>query len=140
MTRPRPFRYAADPVCLAGAVAYVAYRAMLRPAGAGGAFCHGYLNDLLCLPLFLPISLGLQRRVGLRRHDGRPRLWEVVQHAAAFSVMFEIVIPRFPTVFCSTADPMDALAYLAGGLIAYGIWCGLPLRRQDCGPLVRSYP
>ena len=94
----------------------------LKPHGIGGAFTRGYLNDVLCIPLFLPIILGLQRMVRLRLHDGPPRLWEMLQHWVIFSVLFEIVLPKYPQYFRTTADAMDVVAYLAGGMIAWMWW------------------
>ena len=115
--RPRPFRYAADPVCVGAVLLYAVNRWALKPHGVGGAFTHGYLNDVLCLPLFLPPILFAQRLLRLRRHDGRPRLWEVLQHWLVFSLVFEVVLPRYPQWFRTTADPLDVVAYLAGGLV-----------------------
>jgi hypothetical protein len=118
----RPFRYYADPVCVASLVAYALNRFVLKPNGVGGDFVRCYLNDLLCLPLFLPTILYVQRRLGLRRTDAFPRAWEVVQHWLVFAVVFEVVLPRYPTWFRTTADPLDAVAYLVGGLAALLIW------------------
>jgi hypothetical protein len=69
--------------------------------------------------------LGLQRLLKIRRHDGRPRLWEVLQHWVIFSVVFEVVIPRFPQHFRSTADVLDVVAYLMGGLLAWIGWSNI---------------
>lgn len=122
--RPRPARfwYCFDPICIASVVIYAVNRWYLKPHHIGGLFTIGYLNDLLCLPLFLPIILGVQRVIGLRRHDGFPRLWEVLQNWIIFSILFEVIIPRFPRYFRSTADPLDAVAYLVGGIVAWGWW------------------
>lgn len=118
----RRFRYVADPICVGSVLLYAANRWFLKPHHIGGAFTHGYLNDVICLPLFLPPILYAQRLVGLRKHDGYPRLWEVLQHWVIFSIVFEVVIPRFPKYFRSTADPLDVVAYLAGGLVAWLYW------------------
>ena len=126
----RDFRYLADLVCVMAIVIYVVNRWLLKPHGIGGAFAKNYLNDVLCLPLFVPVSLGLQRLLRVRQHDGRPRLWEVFQHWAVFSVMFELVIPRFPRQFHSTADPLDVLAYLGGGLAAWFVWSWASARNR----------
>ena len=41
---------------------------------------------------------------------------------AVFSVVFEWIVPSFPTWFRSTADPFDVLAYAAGGFTAHLRW------------------
>jgi hypothetical protein len=122
MQSRRPFRYFADPVCIGSVSIYLLNRFYLKPHHIGGEFTHGYLNDILCLPLFLPLILYVQHVIGLRSHDAPPRLWEIVQHAAIFSVVFEGILPRYPQYFRMTADPLDAVAYLVGGLTAGVIW------------------
>jgi len=103
-------------------VIYAVNRWLLKPHGLSGTFGVWYLNDVLCLPLFLPMILYVQRRIGLRRHDGPPRMWEILQHWAIFSVVFEVILPRLPQCFRTTADPLDVLAYLIGGMMAWMWW------------------
>jgi hypothetical protein len=118
----RTFRYLADPVCIASLTLYAINRFVLKPHHIGGWFTHGYLNDVLCLPLFVPIILRVQQLLGLRRHDAYPRAWEIFQHGIIFSVVFQLILPRFPQTFTSAGDPYDILAYLAGGLLAGAYW------------------
>ena len=118
----RPFRYLADPVCLAAVALYVINRCVLKSHGWGGTITHGYVNDVLCLPLFLPGILYAQRLLRLRDHDCYPRAWEIVHHWAVFSLVFEVVTPRFPAVFRTTADVFDVAAYLVGGALAWCYW------------------
>jgi hypothetical protein len=120
--RQRGFRYVTDPICIACLLLYPLNRWYLKPHRIGGHFTVAFLNDTICLPLFLPMILYLQRRLGVRRHDGPPRLWEVLQHWAIFSVVFKAIMPRFPQVFRTSGDPWDMLAYIGGGLIAWAIW------------------
>ena len=82
---------------------------------------------MICLPLFLPMILYAQRLLGLRRHDGYPRPWEIAQHWAIFSVVFEVVLPRMGNTFDTTADPWDVVAYAVGGAAA-GAWWAWRLR------------
>jgi hypothetical protein len=117
-----PFRYFTDPLCVGSLIVYAANRWIFKPWDLCGEFGSYYLNDLLCLPLLLPIILYAQRRLGLRRHDAAPRLWEVIQHWLVFSVVFELVLPSYPQWFRTTADPLDVAAYLAGGIGAWLWW------------------
>ena len=129
-----PFRYLADPVCVAGALLCVLNRFVLRPHDLGGSFVACYLNDVLCLPLFVPVSLYAQRLLRVRRHDAPPLAWEIAQHAVVFSIVFELIIPRLGDTFRSTADPLDALAYVAGGIVAGITWTMIYGRRQRSVP------
>ncbi|MDB5331039.1 MAG: hypothetical protein JWP03_2190 [Phycisphaerales bacterium] len=119
---PRCFRYLADPVCVASLVLYTINRYFLKPHHIGGWFTHGYFNDVLCLPLFVPMVLYTQHLIGLRKHFGFPRSWEIFQNWAVFAVVFQVVIPRFPKTFIAAGDPFDILAYFAGGVIAGFYW------------------
>lgn len=119
--QPR-FRYLFDPLCIGSIAAYAINRFALKPLGVAEPFVHGYVNDLLCLPIFLPISLGLQRLARVRKHDDPPRLWETLQHAAVFSIVFEVLLPRLPDYFISRADALDAVAYFVGGIAAWAWW------------------
>ena len=116
------FRYFADPICITCLIIYPINRWYLKPHHIGGWFTHGYLNDVMCLPLFLPIILYLQRLMRVRRHDGNPRLWEVLQHWVIFSVVFEVILPTMPKAFTHTQDPWNVVAYLSGGVAAGIIW------------------
>lgn len=131
MRTARGFRYIADPICIGLLLIYALNRWLLKPHGIGGAFTQGYLNDVLCLPLFLPMILKVQRLLRIRNHDGPPRVWEILQHWVIFSVLFEIVLPQYPQYFRTTADEMDVVAYLAGGLIAWAWWCHAACAWQD---------
>jgi hypothetical protein len=120
--RSERFRYVLDPLCIESVLIYLVGRWYLRPQHIGGAFTQGYLNDVLCLPLFLPVILMGQRLIKLRNHDHPPKLWEMLQHWVIFSIVFEVIIPRYPAIWRSTADPLDVIAYLAGGLVGWIFW------------------
>jgi hypothetical protein len=122
------FRYLADPVCIAALGIYALARIVLRPLDLETAWMHNYLNDLLCLPLFLPMILRLQTLLHLRSHHRAPRWWEIVQHWLIFSIVFEVILPRYPQMYRTTADPLDSVAYLAGGTLAALFWWRLPQR------------
>lgn len=116
------FRYCFDAVCIGSVLIYLVGRFYLRPRGIGGIWTASYLNDLLCLPIFVPFSLFLQRSMRLRKHDLAPTLFEILQHWAVFSIVFEVIVPRMPDQYQSTADVMDVVCYLVGGLLGWLIW------------------
>jgi len=120
--RTGPFRYLADPVFIASLVIYPINRFVLKPHHIGGWFTHGYLNDVLCLPMFVPITLYAQRLLRVRSHDGYPRVWEMVQLWIIYSVLFQAVLPHFPHTYRTAGDPWDMLAYAAGGILAKLVW------------------
>jgi len=118
----RSFRYFTDPACVISLIIYPINRFYLKPHHIGGWFTHGYLNDVLCLPLFVPMILYVQHIVGLRRHVRFPSLWEIFQSWAAFVLVFQVITPRYPKVFITAGDPFDILAYLVGGIVAGIYW------------------
>jgi hypothetical protein len=125
----RPFRYLADPVCIASLILYATNRYIFKPHHIGGWFTHGYLNDVLCLPLFVPMILYAQHIVGLRTGFAFPRVWEILQTWLVFTIVFQVIIPRFPKTFVAAGDPFDILAYLGGGVIA-GLYWAMQARRS----------
>lgn len=114
----KPFRYAGDPLCLLGCGAYALNRWVLKPRLASG-FLHSHFNDLWLIPAALPLVLWLQRRSGLRPDDAPPRWSEIALHLVIWSLVAEVLAPRFLRV---TGDPLDILAYTAGALVAGWWW------------------
>ena len=115
---PRQFRYLADPACIISLIIYAINRFFLKPHHIGGWFTHGYLNDVLCLPLFVPMILYAQHLMRLRRHYGFPRVWEIFQIWVAFILVFQVVIPRIPQdVYCQQAIRTTSWPTLAGALL-----------------------
>lgn len=113
------FRYALDPLCVAAGAAYVFGRWWLRAHVAHG-FWHDQFTDLLLIPAALPLALWVQRRVGLREHDRRPRWPEIAFHLAVWSLAAEVLAPRvFPH---ATGDWRDVVAYAVGALGAGAWW------------------
>ena len=141
MTHPRrQFQYIADPICIACLIIYPINRFFLKPHHIGGWFTHGYLNDVMCLPLFVPMILYVEHLLGIRRHRDFPRLWEVFQAFVAFTIVFQAITPRFPRTFTSAGDPWDILAYFAGGAIGYFYWSCVRRSRKTSPTSLASIP
>jgi hypothetical protein len=113
------FRYVADPLWIVCTASYLCNRFLLKPH-LHSPFLHGYFNDLLLIPCALPPVLWLQRRLGLRRHDDPPTAAEIAFHLVVWSILFEVIGPHL--FRHATGDGWDVVAYLFGGLGAWGWW------------------
>lgn len=114
----RRFRYVFDPLCLLCCLLYAANRWLIKPH-CEIVFFHSWFNDTLLIPCALPPILLIQRWLGLRTHDRYPTFGEIAAHWAGWSVLFELIGPHIlPTV----GDPWDAVAYAAGGTVAFCVW------------------
>jgi len=116
------FRYLKDPLFLTCLALYFINRWVLKPLLPVGFFPN-HLNDLICLPFWVPIMIFGLRKLGLRPDDRSPHSYEILIPLLLWSVVFELYLPQ---VSCfrhlATADPIDILYYTLGGLAAYGFW------------------
>jgi hypothetical protein len=108
-----------DPLFIAGCALYAANRWLIKPALDSPCF-DNWFNDALLIPCALPVMLFVHRRLGLRAHDLPPTFAEIAGHFAGWTVLFEVVGPTL--MRHTTGDPLDALAYAAGGLVASCWW------------------
>lgn len=116
MTR---FRYGLDPLCLLACGLYAACRWVIRPY-TDAVFWHSYSTDYLFIPAALPLWLWVERKLGLRTHDGFPTWSEIALVFVVWSFAAEAVAPRiFPTAI---GDWFDVLTYAVGGVIAGAWW------------------
>lgn len=127
------FAYLRDPLFDVSLAVYAVNRLLIRPHLGGffrahypwaWPFLHSHLDDLLLLPVALPVTLWLQRLAGVRTHDGPPAWPEMLFHLLIWSVMCKVVGPLF--LHIGVADPLDVLCFAAGG-IAGCIWWNRPL-------------
>lgn len=112
------FRYLRDGLFLIATFGYALNRWWLKP-WLGTPFLVGHLNDLLLIPAALPVVLWMQRLLGLRKDDAPPSWAEISLHLAVWTVISEVIGPRW--FGHGTADLWDAVAYAAGGGVA-GVW------------------
>jgi hypothetical protein len=115
------FRYALDPVCLAGCSLYALNRWGIKPH-THVAFFRFWFNDLLLIPCALPPLLQLHRWMKLRPHDRTPTAGEVFGHVLFWSLLFEVAGPHLMRGV--TGDWRDAVAYTVGAAAAFGCWHG----------------
>lgn len=74
----------------------------------------GYLDDLLALPLLLPVFLTEQRILWGKQ---RFTIVETLGFIILFSIVFEWIFPYYSDQF--TSDWWDIVAYTVGGLFFY---------------------
>lgn len=113
------FAYLRDPLFLVAAAGYILNRGVLKPL-LPIRFLHTHLNDLLLIPGALPPVLWVQRALRLRNHDEAPLWSEMLFHALVWSVICEVLGPRW--FHHGVADAWDVVAYLAGGVLACLWW------------------
>ena len=123
------FGYLRDRLFLGSLAAYAINRLLIRPhlgnffhthLSWAWPFLHSHFDDLLMMPVALPIILWVQRLLNLRKHDHPPGWLEMSTHLAVWSVMAKVVGPF--ALHIGVADPWDVLFFTAGGVLACAWW------------------
>ena len=116
------FLFLRDPLFLGSVALYFLNRGFLKAEFPENLFLHGYLTDVLCLPVWVPFMVWGMRKLGLR-DESPPRWSEILVPLVFWSLMFEFWLPQ-TTVFgrFSRGDPFDIMAYAAGGIAAFLVW------------------
>lgn len=83
-------------------------------------FCNFYLNDLLAMPILLPITLFFLKLADFRKHDLIPSFREFFFALLPLIIIFELIGPFFFEKGIS--DPLDILFYCIGCFISQMIW------------------
>ena len=118
-------------VCSGG---YMLNRCVLKALFPANVFLQGYLNDMLLMPCAVPVILFIRGALREREPDAGLCLAEVLAYWALFACAFEYIAPKL--IPWAVADPIDAVAYLAGGMALY-LSCGtLKLWDAGCLPMV----
>jgi len=116
------FQYLRDPLFRFCVTLYFVNRWVFKPC-LPNDFFRDSLNDVICLPFWIPIMLYLMRKTRLRRDDFPPRGSEILIPLIIWSWFFEIVLPGVPFFkHLATADCQDILSYTAGALFAAVFW------------------
>ena len=117
-----PFRYLTDPLFVFCLALYAANRWVLKPYFPN-EFSQSYLNDLICLPFWIPIMLWTMKCLGLRRTHTPPSGGELIVPLLVWSWLFEVYLPGLDSFKELTfADPADILCYTTGALLAAVFW------------------
>ena len=114
------FRYLLDPLFLACVALYFLNRFVIKP-NCDFVFFHAWLNDVICIPFWIPVMLAGMRLTRLRRHDNPPTFAEIGIPLVLWSWWFEIYLPNL-VGSRHYADPWDIVAYSSGAVFAYWFW------------------
>ena len=116
------FLYLRDPLFLCSVALFALNRWFLKPH-LGWPFLHNSLNDLLCLPVWIPIMLFLSRKMGLRQTDDAPDALEILVPFVFWSLVFEGLMPRLQIgAQWGDGDPQDVFFYGLGGVLGWIFW------------------
>ena len=117
-----PFRYLKDPLFLVCFTVYWLNR-FLEDFGLSAPLLRSYLNDLICIPFWVPIMVWVNRKLGLREYDGPPLAYETVIPLLIWAAAFELILPSMQGWSeLAFADPNDVLAYTLGAAGAKSFW------------------
>ncbi len=132
----KPYSPARDALWL-GSVALVALNKVWIKPHFAGAFWHGSLNDVLCLPVWMPVMVWCFARFRWR-DAAPPRAPEIAACVLFWSVVFEVWLPQ-TDIFGHFApgDPLDVLSYAGGGFVGWVWWEFISKRRIRAAPETR---
>lgn len=88
---------------------------------------HTYLDDLLCMPVVLTLSLYILQLL-LKNEQFRLTKFQVIIAVVYFAVMFELILPAFSIKY--TSDVLDIAVYGIGAFIFFKFINILPLQTQ----------
>lgn len=116
------FRYLKDPLFVFCVTLYFINRCVLKPYFPNW-FSMGYLNDVICIPFWVPIMLWFMKKARLRNDDGPPTGSEILIPLIIWSWVFEAYLP-FTSFFkhLATSDYMDIFSYTVGAFFAALFW------------------
>lgn len=115
------FKYLLDPLFLFSLTLYsINKSSFLGSKFWSCKFCNYYLNDLLLVPVLVPIILFFSRIFKFRNDYSPPIFLEIIVPLAIWSIAFELIGPFY--FGKGTSDPLDVFAYCLGGLTSWIIW------------------
>jgi hypothetical protein len=133
----QPFRYIRDPLFVTAVLLFLVHRVLVILAPEWRtSVVRGHFGDLLLVPVALPPLLWVSATLGYRPKAAAPSALEVSAVTLVWAVAFELVGPAVSQK--ATSDPLDVLAYAAGGFVSWGIWSSLHKVRSSTATRVNS--
>jgi hypothetical protein len=86
-------------------------------------FSRDYLNDVICIPFWVPIMLFMMKKIRLRSTDVPPTASEILIPLIIWSWVFEAWLPFTKTFkHLATSDYLDIFSYTVGAFFAAIFW------------------
>jgi hypothetical protein len=116
------YRYLRDPLFLFCLVLYLTNRWVLK-SYFPNKISSFYLNDVICIPVWVPIMLFMMRKLRLRRDDLPPHACEILIPLLLWSWAFEEYLPRVDFFKrLAFSDHLDIFCYTLGAGFAAIFW------------------
>jgi len=116
------FKYLRDPLFLVCFTSYFVNRWIIKPCFPND-FSRNSLNDVICIPFWVPIMLFMMRKLSLRRNDDPPSGSEILIPLILWSWFFEAYLPFVPFFkHLATSDYHDIMSYTIGALASAIFW------------------
>lgn len=116
------YLYLKDPLFVFCVILYFTNRLVIKPYFPNH-FCRDHLNDLICIPFWVPIMLFIMRKIRLRKTDLPPFASEILIPLILWSWIFEAYLPFTPMFkHLATSDYLDVFSYTIGALFAAIFW------------------
>jgi hypothetical protein len=106
-----------NPLFLIACILFWANQYLEKVQGIFIPFVHAYMDDLLAMPVVLGITLQAFQWIHPLRAGFRFTKVQVLVGWLYFSLLFEILLPRWSDHY--VADPWDVLAYGIGAAFFY---------------------
>jgi hypothetical protein len=120
----KEFKYLLDPLFIFSLTIYSMNKFLFIKYGLFNyKFNTCYLNDLLLVPVVVPIILFFAKILNLRNIYSPPTFLEIIVPLIIWSIAFELVGPFYFEK--GTSDLSDVLTYFIGGFISLLIWFSL---------------
>jgi hypothetical protein len=106
-----------NPVFLTAGILFTLNQYLEKVAGIFLPYVHEYLDDVLCMPVVLTLTLFIQRKITFRNEAYTFTAGHVMVAVVYFSLMFEGILPAYSPKY--TRDWLDIVAYAAGAAVFY---------------------
>ena len=123
------FKYLKDPLFVICSSLCISHR-MASLFGLRITVLRHHLDDILSIPILVPIMLAIQRMISIKKTDAPPLAHEVFIPVVVFSLLFEVVAPNWLHLTVTQSDPLDVLCYTLSGTVATLFW-GCYYRRSS---------